>query len=93
MFIFGEPVDVEKAQDWMRSWIGPKDLAESRDIIGWKETKERESRRRPGESLLEKHNGEYGRRDAAEKGINRGEMEEGRASPWVPNGGTSRVRR
>ena len=26
MFIFGEPVDVEKAQDWISSWIGPMDI-------------------------------------------------------------------
>ena len=77
MFIFGKHADVEKAQDWMRSWIGPKDLAESRDIIGWKETRERESRRRPGESSLKRDEGEYGSRDAPGKGINRGEMEEG----------------
>ena len=85
MFIFGEPVDVEKAQDWMRSWIGPKDLAESRDIIGWKETKERESRRRPGESSLKRDEGEYDTRDAPGKS-NRGEMEEGAGFM-----GTSRV--
>ena len=26
VFIFGQPADVGKAQDWIRSWIGPLDV-------------------------------------------------------------------
>ena len=43
VFIFGESVDVAKAQDWIKSWIGPIDL-----VSDCNETMERESRRRPG---------------------------------------------
>ena len=93
VFIFGEPEDVEKARDWIKSWIGPIDMVEARGITGWKETrevKERESRRRPGESLLGRKERGYGERDAARIGIKRGEMDEvarraGRSQvpPWA----------
>ena len=79
VFIFGEPEDVEKARDWIKSWIGPIDMVEARGITGWKETrevKERESRRRPEESLLARKEREYGERDAARRGIKRGEIDE-----------------
>ena len=66
VFIFGESADVAKAQDWIKSWIGPIDLASD-------ETMERESRRRPGESSLGK---KVKDRDAARRGINRGEIDE-----------------
>ena len=96
VFIFGEPADVEKAQDWIKSWIGPMDicgvgsagatrgldaeLGEGRDTKGCNETKEieeRESRRRPGESLLGRKERGYERRDAARRGTKRGEVDEG----------------
>ena len=79
VFIFGEPEDVEKARDWIKSWIGPIDMVEARGFAGWKETrevKERESRRRPEESLLARKEREYGERDAARRGIKRGEIDE-----------------
>ena len=63
MFIFGTPVDVKKAQGWIKSWIGLKDvcnvgcvdtsresyarLGGGGDIKGWKDFKEKESRRTP----------------------------------------------
>ena len=76
VFIFGESADVEGARDWLKSWIGLKDI--------WKENKERDARRRPGESSLERKERECDGRDAARRGTNRGEMDEGAVRSSVP---------
>ena len=60
VFIFGDPVDVDKAQDWIKSWIGPMDicgggsagatrgldakLSKGRDIKSWKDSEDMKER-------------------------------------------------
>ena len=63
VFIFGQPADVGKAQDWIRSWIGPLDVCSIRSVDAARDffAKDARTRERLSEQAKEAEWGASGR--------------------------------